>query len=223
MPRAKPPVERTCLVCDAMFMGTPAATRCDPCKSAGHKVPHAKQATRAGKKPRRRRADPDKPLHTLVCHACGEEHETTRAKAKRCDPCIEAGRRVQTTTCILCDEKFPTIGNEGERVCSECHSDPVNREAIAERMAEEEERQREEDQKARIARNMNLILDICDRLHPVKKQRKKRSKADPLRNCPRPPWSCSPTTSPSPGTGMATPNRYPTQPWRPPGLWNTTE
>jgi len=46
MPSAKPKVNRTCLVCDASFQGTPAATRCDSCRAAGLKVPRAAQMQR---------------------------------------------------------------------------------------------------------------------------------------------------------------------------------
>lgn len=37
MPRT-PRIERTCLVCNTSFEGTPKATRCRPCREAGHRV-----------------------------------------------------------------------------------------------------------------------------------------------------------------------------------------
>lgn len=78
MPRAKPKAERTCLVCDAVFMGTPAATRCDPCKAAGLSVPRDRQAARrkAAPMPYRRK-----------CLECGTTVRTASPNLINCEPC----------------------------------------------------------------------------------------------------------------------------------------
>ena len=89
MPRT-PRVERTCLVCDVTFEGTPKATRCKPCRDAGHKVPTAKQE----RKPRRTCLECRKQFTLedeghVNCPSCAEmlgvfQHEMTpeqRAKA----------------------------------------------------------------------------------------------------------------------------------------------
>ena len=46
MARTTPRIERTCLVCDTPFEGTPKATRCQTCKNAGLRVPSARQSER---------------------------------------------------------------------------------------------------------------------------------------------------------------------------------
>lgn len=43
MPKPKPRVERECLACGAVFIGTPKATRCDNCRATGRKVDRFKQ------------------------------------------------------------------------------------------------------------------------------------------------------------------------------------
>ncbi|SIT81205.1 hypothetical protein SAMN05421665_1233 [Yoonia rosea] len=48
-----PRAQRTCLCCNVTFEGTPAATRCKPCRAAGIKVPAKVRAKRDNRKPRR--------------------------------------------------------------------------------------------------------------------------------------------------------------------------
>lgn len=46
MARYTPRVERTCLVCESLFEGTPKSIRCSSCKDAGLRVPFRKQSQR---------------------------------------------------------------------------------------------------------------------------------------------------------------------------------
>ena len=71
-----------------------------------------------------RKAAPPKPEKTYhrQCQACGEMHGAHKARAVRCQPCIDARRRVSTRSCAGCDAQFPTYG-EDEAFCPTCRGD----------------------------------------------------------------------------------------------------
>lgn len=107
MPRAKPKTERSCLVCDVVFIGTPAATRCEPCKAGGYKVPRDQQQQQRRTKPPLEKLQVAKPQFSKTCQACGDDFQTHKPKAARCDGCIAEGRNVQHKVCGECGDKFP--------------------------------------------------------------------------------------------------------------------
>ncbi|MCA0906060.1 hypothetical protein LCM27_06580 [Ruegeria marisrubri] len=62
---------------------------------------------------------PPRQMYLKTCNACGEEHETHKAKASRCETCIAENRRITYKTCISCGVKFPApFGDEYN--CSSC-------------------------------------------------------------------------------------------------------
>jgi len=63
-----------------------------------------------------------KATYNLTCLACGDDHETTRPKATRCQPCVEQGNKAQPVTCPSCDQKFPK--SDREQFCRSCRNDP---------------------------------------------------------------------------------------------------
>lgn len=156
MPRAAR-VPRTCLVCDAQFDGTPASTRCPKCKQEGLRVPPEKQAEQASKR-RATPAAPDAVTYERTCFACGQEHITTRPKARRCPSCIEANRKAKSRTCIGCSAEYPAIDTD-QNFCPRCIADGMNFE-----FTEEDEReQRIARRKARVGRRIKGLMDFVER------------------------------------------------------------
>lgn len=115
MPRT-PRAERTCLVCDVTFTGTPKATRCKPCRDAGISVPDAKQRSQPRKAPVERL---DLPQHEKTCQACGSDFTTHKARVARCNECIVNGRPVPKRTCLECKRLF-TLTDDSHINCPEC-------------------------------------------------------------------------------------------------------
>ncbi|WP_171125595.1 hypothetical protein [Ruegeria sp. HKCCA4707] len=62
-------------------------------------------------------------MYLKTCNACGEEYETHKPKASRCETCIDENRRITYKTCISCDAKFPApFGDEYScPSCAEAH------------------------------------------------------------------------------------------------------
>ncbi|WP_171105951.1 MULTISPECIES: hypothetical protein [unclassified Ruegeria] len=62
-------------------------------------------------------------MYLKTCNACGEEHETHKPKASRCDRCISENRRINYKSCISCGVKFPApFGDEYNcPFCAEAH------------------------------------------------------------------------------------------------------
>lgn len=163
MPRAKPKTERSCLCCGAIFMGTPSATRCDPCKSEGNQVPREKQQERRRKPVK---VDPDREARRLereaqrllkatereaqvvtkVCLGCGDQYEATRSNSRRCPSCIEEGVRLRQKPCIECGTSF-TVSDPSQVRCESC-ADLLGLDRW-ELTPEQLEAIREEDRKAR--------------------------------------------------------------------------
>ncbi|QFT74019.1 hypothetical protein [Ruegeria sp. THAF33] len=88
--------------------------------------------------PRLKPKKPPRQMYLKTCNACGEEHETHKPKASRCDPCITENRRITYKSCISCGVKFPApFGDEYNCLsCAEAHGigqvelTPEQREAL---------------------------------------------------------------------------------------------
>ncbi|WP_271950434.1 hypothetical protein [Ruegeria faecimaris] len=65
---------------------------------------------------------PPRQMFLKTCNACGEEHETHKPKASRCETCIDENRRITYKTCISCDAKFPAPFGD-EHNCISCAED----------------------------------------------------------------------------------------------------
>lgn len=115
MPKPRPKEQRTCLACDATFLGTPKAARCNTCRSTGRSVPSKIQANQH-KRPMVRK---DLPQHDKVCGACGSAFSTHRVRAVRCDDCAETGQKVAKRKCLECSRPFPLI-DDSHVTCQPC-------------------------------------------------------------------------------------------------------
>lgn len=110
-----PRAQRTCLCCGLTFEGTPKATRCKPCRTAGHKVPAKVRAKHVTERIER----PDLTQHDKTCAACGSEFSTHKARSVRCTPCIDQDRKVPKRTCLECKKPFPLI-DDADINCGPC-------------------------------------------------------------------------------------------------------
>ncbi len=99
-----PRVERTCLICNDTFEGTPKATRCKPCREAGLKVPSHLQVQRgANPKPPPKRKPPKAPKPP-------KPRKTSKPKA----PGVPKQR-----ACLECGAKFSPVTPD-DRFCPSC-------------------------------------------------------------------------------------------------------
>lgn len=116
MPKPRPKEQRTCLACDAKFLGTPKATRCDTCRTTGVKVPSEIQQKR-----HICRTSPhdNLPKHDKECMACGCEFTTNKSRASRCNDCLSANRKVAKRKCLECRAQFPLL-DEAHVNCKTC-------------------------------------------------------------------------------------------------------
>ncbi len=129
--KPKPKSAKVCLVCAKDFLGTPAATRCDDCRSEGLKVPTELKSVRASRSPSVRPAERSAKcpsskhtqVHERTCGACLEIFTTHKPKARRCPTCIDEDRKVQRRICIECNTSFALT-----------HSDQVNCQSCAYRL-----------------------------------------------------------------------------------------
>lgn len=156
MPRAAR-VERTCLVCEETFTGTPAATRCTTCKAAGLRVPVAKQAQR-GKTPK------TKVSHDLTCTVCEEMFTSPRSTTKRCRSCIETGRR---------QPHVDWREKQAREFLKELEAERRKLEDL--RKVDREEKAQE--RKRRTREKMALLYQIVEYRHPTSQKRKPRRSA----------------------------------------------
>lgn len=115
---ARPRTEKTCLACDAKFLGTPKATRCETCRTTGVKVPSDIQQKRHIHRPSPR---DNLPQHDKQCMACGCEFTTHKPRASRCNDCLAAGKKVATRKCLECKTQFPLLDDSHVncKTCSE--------------------------------------------------------------------------------------------------------
>lgn len=80
-----------------------------------------------------------KPLKTLTCLSCGEDHQTSRYRSTRCPTCTEQNLKTKALTCPACDTKFPKV--DGHDFCRVCRTDD---ELVATTRAEVKEKLRKE-------------------------------------------------------------------------------
>ena len=123
--KAQPRGERTCLACEAVFMGTPKATRCDTCRAEGRKVPRDVQRSRS--KAPLKPAKPPKPpkpapvQYDKTCLTCGDQFTTRRAKAVRCPPCASADMPVRVRRCCECGSSYNLAHDDHSSIrCEPC-------------------------------------------------------------------------------------------------------
>jgi hypothetical protein len=124
--KPKPLEAKTCLACDAIFEGTPAATRCPTCRGTGVMVPYekqAKQVTQSGLKsatPRKPRVPvADLLKYEKTCQACTSVFHTHKSKAVRCNHCITSGRAIPKRTCLECRKPFNLL-DDADVNCPSC-------------------------------------------------------------------------------------------------------
>lgn len=166
MPRAVR-VDRTCLVCDAEFTGTPKATRCPTCKAEGKRVPIERQSQR-GKAPKVRT------VYDLTCFACGDQFDSARSNSIRCPGCIEAGKLAKFRTCRSCETRYPGLEGSHPEFCANCYDPKLVRTIDLNSMDQEWREHLARERKQAIQDKMDLLNQIIERHHPTPKKRRKR-------------------------------------------------
>ena len=119
--RPVPVVTHECLACSFEFQGTPKATRCTTCRASGRKVPKDKQAHQFTQSTYRKApiVRLDLLQHDKACGACGQDFQTHKPKAARCNDCIVAGNPTRTRSCLECKQKF-TLTDDLHVNCQAC-------------------------------------------------------------------------------------------------------
>ena len=157
--KAQPRGERTCLACEAVFLGTPKATRCDTCRAEGRKVPRDVQRSRSKAPPKP--AKPPKPpkpapvQYDKTCLACGEKFTTRRAKATRCPSCISSNTPVRQRKCCECGSSYNLAHDDHYSVRCEPCAELLGLDQIElnpEQLEAEREQQRKERRRELLAR-----------------------------------------------------------------------